>query len=99
MKEFDEAKRKIDRISPSGTLQTGLVDAMNSLLELCGALMGSQKGSTIDIRDAPGKSPNVEGPKATLTNSKEDPRKNPILKPEEKSKVTDLIDSLSKVKK
>jgi len=100
MKEFDEAKRRINKIFPSGNLQTSLVDAMNSLLDLCGALMGNQVGSSVEIGKAKPVEP-VEGPKGSGTPvpGKEDPRKNSTMKAEEKSKVSDLIDSISKVKK
>jgi len=73
MKEFDEARRKIDSISPSGVLQTQLVDAMNSLLKLVGSLMSDQAGAAIDIK------PMMERPTKTPVI---DPRSNPNLKPE-----------------
>jgi hypothetical protein len=105
MKEFDEAKKRINKISPSGVLQTNLVDAMNSLLELCGALMSSQKGTSIEINKPGQEIPKVTsgipapGTASTVGSSKGDPRINPTMKAEEKSKVSDLIDSISKVKK
>ena len=105
MKEFDDAKRKIERINPSGILQTSLVDAMNSLLELCGALMGNQKGTSIEMnkpqQEIPKATSGIPAPPDTGSTgiSQEDPRKSPTMKAEEKSKVSDLIDSISKVKK